>query len=206
MKLTVIFEDGVIVKDGEAKKGFDFSGYDSKWQSLQWDSVAGLGKIILNVSGDPVLLDNSSQVAELVQLYDNMPDPDDPPVEEGPPTAAMVTTERDRRVDDGFVFQNNLYQFDPASKARVTGAATLAKFAILAGAQPGNYRWMNPNLDFTWTPTDNSTVLMDAQTCSAFGDAAAIHEQTHFLAAKALKAMDPIPDDYRDNKYWPPRY
>lgn len=114
-----------------------------------------------------------------------------------------VNRERDRRTHNGFMFNGKLYQFDPDSKARVTGAATLAKFAVVAGAQAGNLRWMNPSADFSWIAADNSLNTMDAPTASAFGDAAAVHEQRHIFAARALKAMDPIPADYTDDKYWP---
>jgi hypothetical protein len=126
------------------------------------------------------------------------------PVEPDPVyTSRDVNRERDRRTHAGFMFQGKLYQFDPDSRSRITGAATLAKFAILAGAQPGNYRWMNPSADSSWIAADNTLTLMDAQTASAFGDAAAVHEQRHIFAARAIKAMSPIPLDYADAKYWP---
>jgi hypothetical protein len=119
-------------------------------------------------------------------------------------TSADVNRERDRRTHYGFMFQGKLYQFDPDSRSRITGAATLAKFAIVAGIQPGNLRWINPAVDFSWIAADNSLTLMDAHTCSAFGDAAAVHEQRHIFAARAIKAMDPIPADYAtNNAYWP---
>lgn len=119
-----------------------------------------------------------------------------------PPNRADVNTERDRRTHAGFQFQGKLYQFDPASKARVTGAATLAKFAVLNGAQLGDLRWINPDVDFSWIAADNTLTTMDAPTASAFGDTAAVHEQRHIFAARALKAMNPIPADYTDDKYW----
>jgi len=127
------------------------------------------------------------------------------PIEPDPVyTNADVNRERDRRTHAGFTFNGKLYQFDPDSKARVTGAATLAKFAVVAGKQAGDLRWMNPNADFSWIAADNSLNTMDAPTASAFGDAAAVHEQRHIFAARALKAMDPIPADYAtNNAFWP---
>jgi hypothetical protein len=119
------------------------------------------------------------------------------------PSSANVNVERDRRTHAGFMFQGKLYQFDPDSRSRITGAATLAKFAIVAGVQPGNLRWINPAVNFSWIAADNTLTAMDAQTCSAFGDAAAVHEQRHIFAARAIKAMSPIPLDYADAKYWP---
>jgi hypothetical protein len=124
-------------------------------------------------------------------------------VNPAPPHPDDVTAERDRRTNAGFMFGGKLYQFDPSSKARITGAATLAKFAVMNGAQPGDLRWFNPAADFTWIAADNSLNAMDAQTCSAFGDAASIHEQRHIFAARALKNMNPIPSDYTNPIYWP---
>jgi hypothetical protein len=129
----------------------------------------------------------------------NEPLPKDPVVI----TGDQVNVERDRRAHYGFMFNGKRYQFDPDSRARISGAATLAKFAIVGGAQAGNLRWMNPSADFSWIAADNTMTTMDAQTCSAFGNAAAAHEQAHVFAARALKAMDPIPDDYTDDQYWP---
>ena len=120
-----------------------------------------------------------------------------------PASSLDVNRERDRRAHYGFMFNGKRYQFDPDSRARISGAATLAKFAIVGGAQAGNLRWMNPSADFSWIAADNTMTTMDAQTCSAFGNAAAAHEQAHVFAARALKAMDPIPDDYADDQYWP---
>jgi hypothetical protein len=120
-----------------------------------------------------------------------------------PPSGADINAERDRRTHAGFVFMGKLYQFDPDSRSRITGAATLAKFAIAAGKQAGDLRWINPAVDFSWIASDNTLTTMDAHTCSAFGDAAAIHEQRHIFAARAIKAMSPIPSDYADDKYWP---
>lgn len=118
--------------------------------------------------------------------------------------AAGVNEERDRRIAAGFTFGGKMFDFDTNSKQRVTGAATLAKFAVAGGAQEDDLRWLNPNVDFSWIAQDNSLVTMDAQTCSAFGDAAAIHEQAHVLAARALKdTQGGIPDDYIDDQYWP---
>lgn len=120
-----------------------------------------------------------------------------------PPNRADVNSERDRRTHAGFMFKGKLYQFDPDSRSRITGAATLAKFAIVGGVAVGNLRWINPDVDFSWIAADNTLTTMDAHTCSAFGDAAAVHEQRHIFAARALKEMSPIPEDYQDNKYWP---
>lgn len=129
----------------------------------------------------------------------NTPEPAPVP----PVTSDQVNAERDRRIESNFIFNGIPFDFDSLSKQRVTGAATLAKFAVMAGAQPGNLRWLNPNEDFTWIAGDNTEVPMDAQICSAFGDAAALHDQAHVFAARVLKDMETIPQDYTDDKYWP---
>lgn len=165
-----------------------------------WDQDGGVwnqtadhrGKTFYDGDGNPVEIEDLGEPVGLT--------PTKPPVVV---SRADVNFERDRRIHAGFVFNGKRFDFDPASKDRVTGAATLAKFAVLAGAQPGELRWVNPNADFSWIAQDNTLVSMDAQTCSAFGDAAAVHEQTHIFAARALKNMATIPTDYASDSYWP---
>ncbi|MBO6814555.1 MAG: DUF4376 domain-containing protein [Rhizobiaceae bacterium] len=117
--------------------------------------------------------------------------------------SVQINAERDRRIATGFVFNGVLFDFDPHSKQRVTGAATLAGFAAAAGSISGDLRWANPNNDFEWISADNSLISMDAQTCFAFGKAAADHESRHIFAANALKSMSPPPEDFTNDAYWP---
>ena len=119
------------------------------------------------------------------------------------PTSTDVNTERDRRITSTFAFSGKIYDCDQNSLARITGAATLAGFAIAGGAPSGNLRWHGGDVDFAWIAADNSLTTMDAQTCFAFGKAAATNQSAHIFAGKAIKAMDPIPTDYTDDKYWP---
>jgi len=116
---------------------------------------------------------------------------------------AAVNAERDRRLGTTFIFAGKSYDCDTASLARITGAATLAGFAMGAGAPSGNLRWHGGAADFTWIAADNSLTTMDAQTCFAFGNAAATNQSAHIFAGRTVKAMDPIPADYTDDKYWP---
>lgn len=113
-----------------------------------------------------------------------------------------VNSERDRRIAAGFLFGGKMFDFDNASKQRVTGAGTLAGFAIGAGAKPGNLRWHGGDSDFAWIAQDNSLVTMDAPTCFMFGKAAAEHESRAIFNARMIKQMDPIPSDFADNSYW----
>lgn len=114
-----------------------------------------------------------------------------------------IRAERDRRLAADFLFQGVMYQRDPTSLARITGAATLAGFAVAAGSPPGNLRWANANQDFSWIASDNSVIPMDAQTAFAFGQAAAAVETAIVFAAKTLRDMDPIPTDFTNDGYWP---
>jgi len=116
---------------------------------------------------------------------------------------AAVNAERDRRMTAAFAFAGKRYDCDARSLQRITGAATLAGFAMGAGAKAGNLRWHGGAVDFTWIAADNSLTTMDAQTCLAFGNAAATNQSAHIFAGHAIKAVDPIPADYTDDKYWP---
>jgi len=109
-------------------------------------------------------------------------------------TAQDVNQERARRLQQDFTFNGVAFQRDTVSLSRITGAATLAGFAVGAGAQEGNLRWANADQDFAWIASDNSVVPMDAQTCFAFGQAAAAVETTIVFAAKSLRELAPIPD------------
>lgn len=108
-----------------------------------------------------------------------------------PPTAAEVRTainaERDRRIRTPFTYLGHTFDYDDASQARITGAATLAGFAQLAGAELGDLRWHGGASDFVWIDHSNDLVPMDAATCLGFGKAAAAWESAHIFAARALK-------------------
>lgn len=114
-----------------------------------------------------------------------------------------IRVERDRRLNADFEFQGVMYQRDQVSLARITGAATLAGFAVAAGSPAGYLRWANPDEDFAWIASDNSVVTMDAQTAFAFGQAAAAVETAIVFAAKTLREMDPIPENFTDDEHWP---
>ena len=114
-----------------------------------------------------------------------------------------VNRERDRRLPMPFNFNGSLYDRDPTSVARISGAGTLALGAIIGGAQPGNLRWHGGNNDFGWIDYNGNINTMDAQTVFAFGQAAAERETLIVFSAKSLKTMDPIPEDYANDIYWP---
>lgn len=118
------------------------------------------------------------------------------------PSSDDVNRERDRRLQK-FTFEGVVYDFDAASSNRIDKARGSALAALIAGAQPGNLRWANPNVDFGWIAADNTITPMDAHTCLAFGNAAAAWEGLHIIAARTLKDMNPIPEGYADDEYWP---
>jgi hypothetical protein len=125
-----------------------------------------------------------------------------------PPDPAQVTTaninaERDRRTSEPFTFQGKLYDADPTSLSRISGASLLALGAMVTGKRAGDLRWHGGSSDFVWISYDNSLTPMDAPTCFAFGQAAAEWVSKHVFYAKALRSMEPLPEDYTDDKYWP---
>ena len=101
--------------------------------------------------------------------------------------SASVNAERDRRVRTPFVFGEHVFDYDTESQKRITGAATLAGFAMGAGKQPGDLLWHGGETPFMWITADNSLVQLDAPTTFTLGQAAAAWESAHIFAARALK-------------------
>jgi hypothetical protein len=119
-----------------------------------------------------------------------------------PDTPEQVDEERDRRVAAGFVFNGVLFQSRPQDRENIAGAAQLALFAKLNGAQPGDFRWHGGTSDYVWIAADNSLHLMDAATMIGFAQAAAAHHRAHIFAARAIKD-DPDNLDCTDDALWP---
>lgn len=117
-------------------------------------------------------------------------------------TRANVDRERDRRIGAGFVYEGVLYQTRPSDRESISGVGPLALAAIIAGSQPGDLRWADPDSDFGWIAADNSVTPMDAQTALAFSQAAAAYKKHLIFAARTLKGMSVIPGDYQDDKWW----
>lgn len=117
-----------------------------------------------------------------------------------------VDAERDKRLQAGFTFdiRGTTYGFqtDEVSMKRIAGAATLAGFAMGAGAKPGNFKWTGGATNFAWITAENSMVEMDAFETFAVGQRAARHETKHIFIAHYLKSIPTIPEDFADDKYW----
>ncbi|WP_167509267.1 DUF4376 domain-containing protein [Pseudomonas oryzihabitans] len=129
-----------------------------------------------------------------------------PPVVVVPVESYQVDQERDRRISVGFIFDGKTYQTESQSdRENILGALGTALAAIAVdGAQAGNLHWADPGFDFFWIAADNSRVPMDAQTCLAFARAAVARKSLLVIAGNTLKQLQPIPQDYTDDKYWPP--
>lgn len=114
-----------------------------------------------------------------------------------------VNAERDRRIQSGFTFNGVRFQTRPDDQKRIAGVGTMALGAMVNGAQAGDLRWADPDSDFAWIAEDNTEVTMDAQTAFAFGLAYAAWERAHIFAARAIKELELIPEDYADDSHWP---
>lgn len=114
-----------------------------------------------------------------------------------------VNAERDRRIDAGFPFMGAIIQCDPGSQDNILGASQLAALAIMAGAQAGDYRWHGGETDFVWITADNTLLPLDAPGVVEMGRAAAAWKSACIFAARAIKALEPIPADHADDARWP---
>lgn len=116
-----------------------------------------------------------------------------------------IDMERDRRIGSGFTFDGHAYQTESASdRENILGALGTSLAAITVDeAQPGDLRWFDADFDFFWIAADDTRVPMDAQTCLAFARAAVSRKSLLVIAGNSIKQMNPIPQDYMDDKYWP---
>ena len=116
---------------------------------------------------------------------------------------AEVNVERDFRIGGGFYYGTYKFDWDEATKPRVTGAASLAGFAIGAGAQPNDLRWHGGDNDFVWILQDNSILPLDAQGMFAVSQSAMAHEAAHVFAGRTIKESGSYTVDLQDDALWP---
>lgn len=114
----------------------------------------------------------------------------------------LVTFERDRRIDAGFLFNGKLFQSRATDRENILGNAQLAFMAVSGGAEEKNLRWADVNSDFSWIAADNSMVTMDAQTMLAFAKASAAQKARLIFRAREIKDLVPRPADVTDDKLW----
>ena len=108
-----------------------------------------------------------------------------------------VRKEMHRRLDLGFDFQGNTYEFDQG----LVIMGMQAGIQIAIGTTPGDLRWFDASEDFTVMTKDDIEITMDAGTCWAFGKAATKHKRSHEMAAKALIESPTL--NFRNNVHWP---
>ncbi len=124
-----------------------------------------------------------------------------------PVTTAQVDEERDVRLYGGVTFVidgvEHTFDSDLVSQQRVDSMAALARFAVSAGAQAGDYRWHGATTDFQWISADNSLVTMDAIEMVALGDRFVEWISGVVFSGRTIKNMDPIPTDYATDSRWP---
>lgn len=102
--------------------------------------------------------------------------------------SALVNAERDRRINQGFLFNGVRFQSRADDRENIKGAVMIAMY--------------DPTYSSDWIAEDNSTVHMDASTLFAFGRTAAEHKQHLIFKARQIKDMNPIPEDFADDKWW----
>lgn len=117
-------------------------------------------------------------------------------------TREQVNEERNRRIAAGFIFKGLVYQADPESLANITGVATSALGALMAGKAGDDVNWSDPSNPFAWLASDNTLAPMGPAQVVAFGNAALAHKSKHIHMARILKDTKPIPADYADDSRW----
>lgn len=117
-------------------------------------------------------------------------------------TPTEVNMEKERRISQSFYFNGYNFDFDEVAKSNISGAGSLAGIAIVSGAEIGDYSWSGQSSDFEWITKDNLRVKLDAFDMFAMAKAAANHVSHYTFKARAIKDMDPIPEDYKEDKYW----
>ena len=113
--------------------------------------------------------------------------------------AQHVNAYRDERILGGFDYMGHTFDSDANAQKRISAATLLA---VISNGAPGDYRWHGGDTDFVWITQDNQQVPMDAPQMIMFGKTAAEWERKNIFAARALKDMDPIPDNWKDEAFW----
>lgn len=89
MKVTIAFEDGVILVNRIAKTGFDLSGVDPNWRALQWDEDRGWIEVH---RGDRIWLSDIGTVQPFIDMYNaQAAEPGEPDVSDVPLVPQSIT-------------------------------------------------------------------------------------------------------------------
>jgi len=130
---------------------------------------------------------------------DAPPEPPEPPA---PSTSELINIERDNRTFPGPILVTSdalpraipvdmRVQKDRDNLGNLTTGAIIAK----ASGKTGPY--------INFGDADNAVTPLTADQVIILGTAGLIYGSAVWEASRALKKMDPIPPDFRDDKYWP---
>jgi len=115
---------------------------------------------------------------------------------------AQIQQERNARVET-MVWDGHVYQTDPVSLGRIETTGTKAHAHTTQNPGDVSLSWY-PGVDpFYWISLDNVRVPMNAAQMAAFADAAASWATLHVRAARDLKDMPELPEDWQDDRWWP---
>ena len=133
-------------------------------------------------------------------------------------TRSDVNAERDRRIEQGFNFTmtnkvnraggSYIMQAGLKSQTAVTSLVSRAKDAasIQGGSHGANdYRWLNPDEDFSYPSLDNTEIALDVDEMIELGRQLSVfvdHIMRRGRALKALEADDGIPANFTEDNYW----
>jgi len=118
------------------------------------------------------------------------------------PTTDAVNQERDRRINSGFIWDGNKFQSNQDSRENMAGAATSAIGYMSAGGNPTTLYWASETEPFGWIAESNDIIPLSATAVVALANAAMAHKKRAIFVARELKNMNPIPNDFKDDKYW----
>ncbi|MAD43584.1 MAG: hypothetical protein CMH98_01145 [Oceanospirillaceae bacterium] len=103
---------------------------------------------------------------------------------------AQINDDRDERLAAGVEFDGIVYQSREIDHTRVNGLYSRALRAQSQGSgTAGDYRWFNPEVDFSYTAADNSEHLMDADTVISMGEEFANRQLVLIKYAQSVKGQ-----------------
>lgn len=121
----------------------------------------------------------------LVWVDPTMPEPHAPTAEE---LCVRVDEERDRRIDDGFMFEGHRFQSRPSDRENIAALGIDALEAIRLGAEAGDYMWHPLFPDgFGFITQNNETVPLDAYQMRDLRTAGMAFKGALTFYARALK-------------------
>ena len=195
MRVAIVREDNIVVVDGVART-VDLSDLvDPAIHAIQWNEDVGEVEYVIPGTGnsefsDPLVIEDIVAAWEAAAPT---------PPESAPPGVDDVVAERERRLAAGFDFDFGA----PRGEHRIGTTAQdmvgwrdvtdLANALITSGQPDTANQIVTDTGPVTVTAAEWTTVLL----------AAAAFRQPIWGASFLLQAMDPIPDEFADDAYWP---